>query len=62
MKQKNYSKAINSCLNFKKINYMCYENHHILGLLYKLVNKNKEAFDSFINALKVNPLGIYSLV
>lgn len=41
---------------------MCYENHHMLGLLYKCTGNHREGFNSFVTALRVDPLNTSSLV
>jgi hypothetical protein len=41
MKQGHVQKPIQLCEEYKKKNFMSYENHHILGLLYKFTKKNK---------------------
>jgi hypothetical protein len=53
MKQKNYNNAILLCERFKIAHYLCHENHHILGLLYKLIGNTKKAFQAFLAALRI---------
>lgn len=62
MKQGHIDRAIELCKKFQIINFMCYENHHMLGLLYKCSGNHREGFNSFVTALRVDPFNTSSLV
>ena len=62
MQSNGFKKAQEICENFVESNYSAYPVYHLLGVICLSINDPTSAFQYFINALKLKPNHLPSLI